>query len=139
MSVISAQSQRETELPGSTITDWVLRVGVAVFFFAVGFEKFTAGPRSEWIRIFAQIGWGDWFRYFTGMVETLGALLMLVPKATMAGTALLAAAMLGAILAHCFKLGDPFSSLIPLALLVLVVVVGRKLSSKPEGFTRIEL
>jgi putative oxidoreductase len=137
--VISAQSQRENQTQSSTITDWVLRIGVGVFFFAIGFEKFTAGPQSEWVRIFAQIGWGDWFRYFTGAVETLGALLMLVPKTTLAGTALLAAAMLGAILAHCFKLGDPFSSVIPLALLVLIVVVGRKLSSKPEGFTRIEL
>jgi len=137
--VTSVESQRDAQPGSSAITDWVLRIGVGVFFFAVGFEKFTAGPRSEWVRIFAQIGWGDWFRYFTGAVETLGALLILLPKTTLAGTALLASAMLGAILAHCFKLGDPFSSVIPLVLLVVVVIVGRKLSSRPEGFTRIEL
>jgi len=137
--VTRVESQRDPHPQGRAITDWVLRIGDGVFFFAVGFEKFTAGPRSEWVRIFAQIGWGDWFRYFTGVVETLGALLMLLPKTTVAGTALLGAAMLGAILAHCFKLGDPFSSVIPLALLVVVLIVGRKLSARPEGFTRIEL
>jgi putative oxidoreductase len=137
--VIGVRPQPESYPQSSSITGWVLRIGVAVFFFAVGFEKFTAGPGSEWIKIFAQIGWGDWFRYFTGAVETLGALLMLVPKTTLAGTALLAAAMAGAILAHCFKLGDPFSSIIPLLLLLAVVIVGRKLSRRPEEFTRIEL
>lgn len=137
--MIGAKPQLEFGQQRSPITDWVLRVGVGLFFFAAGTEKFTAGPHSEWIRIFAQIGWGDWFRYFTGGVETLGALLLLVPRLTMAGTVLLACSMIGAILAHCIKLGDPFSSIIPLALLVIILIVGRKLTAKPETFTRIEL
>ena len=119
------------------------RLGAADRFCRVLFcgwiEKFTAGPGSEWITIFAKIGWGDWFRYFAGAVETLGALLMLVPRTTLAGTSLLACAMLGAILAHCFKLGGPFASVIPLGLLVITLVVGRKLSAKLESITRLEL
>jgi putative oxidoreductase len=137
--LISAKPQREPVPQRNFITDWVLRIGIAFFFVAVGTEKFTARTGSEWIKIFAQIGWGDWFRYFTGAVETLGALLMLIPRTTLAGTVLLASAMLGAILAHCFKLGDPFSSIIPLVLLVIVVVVGRKLSAEPDNFTGLEL
>lgn len=102
--MLATKRQLETEPRQSSITHWVLRAGVAFFFVAVGAEKFSADPHSEWIRIFARIGWGDWFRYFTGAVEILRALLMLVPKTTLPGTALLASTMLGAILAHCFKL-----------------------------------
>lgn len=137
--MIGAKPQLEVEPQRKPITDWALRIGVGVFFFAAGIEKFTAGPHSEWIRIFAQIGWGDWFRYFTGGVETLGALLLLVPRLTLPATFLLACSMIGAVLAHCFKLGDPFSSIIPLVLLVIIVIVGRKLSARPGTFTRIEL
>lgn len=78
-------------------------------------------------------------RYFTGAVETLGGLLMLVPKTTLAGTALLASAMTGAVLAHLLVLGDPFSSIIPLALLALIVALGWKLSRKPEEFRGLDL
>jgi uncharacterized membrane protein YphA (DoxX/SURF4 family) len=117
----SSSPQLAPEPQRNPITDWVLRIGVGLFFLAVGIEKFTAGPKSEWIAIFAKIGWGEWFRYFTGAVETLGALLMLIPRTTIAGTALLASAMMGAILAHCVELGDPFSSIIPLMLLAIIV------------------
>lgn len=137
--MLGVKTQSEPQPQRNPITDWVLRIGFAAFFFAVGIEKFTAGPRSEWIQIFAKIGWGDWFRYFAGAVETLGALLMLIPRFTLAGTGLLASAMVGAILAHCFKLGDPFASIIPLALLVVILIIGRKLSAKPESFTSLEL
>ena len=136
---MSSHPQLAPEPPRRPITDWVLRIGVSLFFLAVGIEKFTAGPRSEWIEIFARIGWGDWFRYFTGAVETLGALLLLIPRTTLAGTALLASAMIGAVLAHCFKLGDPFSSIIPVGLLVIIIVVARKLSTRPESFTGLDL
>jgi putative oxidoreductase len=137
--MMAAKPQLKLEPERKPITDWVLRIGVAFFFVAVGLEKFSTNLRSEWIKIFEQIGWGQWFRYFTGVVEMLGALLMLVPKATPVGTGLLASAMTGAILAHCFKLGDPFSSIIPLVLLVLILAIGWKLSHKPEEFTHLEL
>lgn len=137
--MFATKPQLEPASQKSPITDWGLRIGVALFFFAAGIEKFSQNPKSEWITIFARIGWGDWFRYFTGVVETLGSLLLLVPRTTLAGTALLASAMVGAILAHLLVLGDPFSSIIPLVLLALIVAIGWKLSRKPEEFTGLDL
>ena len=137
--MFATKPQLEPDPQKNPTTDWVLRIGVALFFFAVGIEKFSHNPKSEWMTIFARVGWGDWFRYFTGVVETLGGVLMLVPKTTLVGTGLLASAMLGAILAHLLVLGDPFSSAIPLVLLVLIVVIGWKLSRKPEEFTHLKL
>lgn len=137
--MVGTQPQMEPEKGKRPVTDWVLPFGVALFFVAVGVDKFIAAPQSEWGSIFAKIGWGDWFCYFTGGIETLGALVIFIPKTTLAGTALLASAMLGGILAHCFKLGDPFASIIPLVLLVIVVIVGRTLSSKPEEFSGLGL
>ena len=119
------------------ITDWVLRVGAALFFVAVGLDKFGAG--SEWPGIFARIGWGDWFRYTTGVVETAGGLLMLVPRTTRVGAVLLACTMLGAIAAHVLKLGDPSVSIIPAALLIVIVALGWKLSEAPDEYGGLKL
>jgi hypothetical protein len=35
---------------------------------------------TEWVGLFRQIGLGQWFRYFTGAVEILGGVLVLVPR-----------------------------------------------------------
>ena len=66
--------------PRSAIGDWTVRGGVALFFLIFGMEKFSADPGSHWVLLFQQIGAGAWFRYFTGVVEVLGALLVLIPR-----------------------------------------------------------
>jgi len=119
------------------ITDWILRMGVALFFVAVGLDKFAA--KSDWPRIFARIGWGEWFRYTTGVVEALGGLLMLLPRTTRLGAALLACTMLGAIGAHVLALGDPAVSIIPAALLIIIVALGWKLSEGPDEYGGLRL
>ena len=98
------------------VTNWVLRIGVAGFFVLVGLDKFSQNPRSEWVGIFHQIGFGAWFRYFTGAIEVGGGLLFMWPAATRIGAVLLVSAMAGAIVAHLTVLHDPGSSVIPLAL-----------------------
>ena len=37
------------------------------------------------MKFFDQVGVGQWFRYFTGLVEVFGALLVLIPKTAQAG------------------------------------------------------
>ncbi len=39
---------------------------------------------------FAAIGWGQWFPYFTGLVDMVGAVLLSVPRLTCYGAAALA-------------------------------------------------
>jgi putative oxidoreductase len=79
---------------------WILRIVLAALFLFEGVGKF---PDSRlWLRIFEQIGFGQWFRYFTGIIEVVGALMLLVPKATLVGVGLLVCTMVGALLVHCW-------------------------------------
>ena len=64
----------------SNLIDWGLRLLVAAVFLYEGTDKF--GSRRLWIRLFADIGIGQWFRYATGIVEVVGGVLMLIPRAT---------------------------------------------------------
>ena len=59
------------------ILSWVASILVALIFLSEGAAKF---PESRlWLRVFDQIGFGQWFRSFTGVVEIAGALLLIVP------------------------------------------------------------
>ena len=125
--------------PRLKITDWVIRAAVAFVFVSSGLEKFGIGGGREWVGIFTQIGWGDWFRYLTGVLEVLGGVLLMIPIASTAGVALLVACMVGAIVAHIFKLGDPFSSIINILLIVAIVFAGRKPKPESEEIASLEL
>jgi putative oxidoreductase len=103
---------------------WVVRIGVALLFVGIGIDKFDARPNSEWVGIFARIGLGQWFRVATGWVEIAGGVLLLAGATRRLGTAILAATMLGAAVAHLTVLGDPFSALIPLVLGGIAVGIG---------------
>jgi uncharacterized membrane protein YphA (DoxX/SURF4 family) len=76
--------------PRNAIGDWVLRGGIAVVFVLFGAEKFQSDPGSPWGKLFQQIGAGQWFRYFTGVVELLGGVLVSIPWTATAGLVLLA-------------------------------------------------
>ena len=88
-----------------------------------GLDKFPSRPGSEWVHIFEQIGLGQWFRCFTGVVEVGGALLVLFPKTAFAGFAALAVAMFGAVLAHLLALHDGLLALVPAILCVALTVI----------------
>lgn len=118
---------------------WIIRAAVAFVFISSGLEKFSIGPASEWIRMFAKIGLGEWFRYFTGALEIAGGLLLLVPFAARAGAALLVLCMAGAIVCHIFILGDPFSSIITAALIVAILAAARQPTPESEEMTTLEL
>jgi putative oxidoreductase len=94
---------------GSRVTDWALRVSVALAFFVAGTDKFSAG----WIQPFEIIGLGQWFRYFTGCVEILGGLLFLVPPLTTVGAVMLISTMIGAMITQAFILHHPMDALFP--------------------------
>lgn len=54
---------------------------------------------------FALIGFGQWFRYVTGIIEIAGAVLLWVPGLTFVGAGLLTCTMIGACIAHISVLG----------------------------------
>jgi len=96
--------------PRSALIDWMLRGGIAAAFVLFGVEKFPAD--SEWVKLFQEIGFGQWFRIFTGVVEILGGVLVLIPWTATAGLALLACTMASAALILTFLLGRPGDSFV---------------------------
>jgi len=96
----------ETGEQPSVFGDWLLRGAIGLGTMYVGWAKFAS--TGEWVGIFHQIGLGDWFRYFTGVVEILGGLLVLIPRAAVAGLALLAITMACAALIDALILRVPF-------------------------------
>jgi putative oxidoreductase len=101
---------------------WLLRAGVALLFISVGSNKFAA--HSPWIQIFAQLGFGQWFRYFTGVLQIGGGVLVLIPRTFALGIVILACTMAGAMASWIFLLGAPLNAMIPGALLLGLLFVG---------------
>jgi uncharacterized membrane protein YphA (DoxX/SURF4 family) len=94
---------------------------------------------TYWIELFAQIGIGQWFRYFTGGLEMICAVLLLIPRTSAIAAALLACIMTGAVLTHLFILRDGYAVIFPgFPLLILIAVAwNRRLASaRDEGTWR---
>jgi hypothetical protein len=68
------------------------------------------------------IGLGQWFRYFTGVIEIAGAVLLWIPGRQVVGAALLGATMVGAVLTHLLILGPSAVPSIILGLLAAAVL-----------------
>ena len=105
------------------LLSWIVAILLAVIFLSEGAAKF---PESRmWLRLFDQIGFGQWFRYFTGVVEIAGALLLVVPATRFVGVALLACTMCGALLVHALimGIGPPTAGVVMLLLLLVAIGV----------------
>jgi putative oxidoreductase len=100
-----------------TIPGWLLSALLALVFLAAGSLKLMSRPVT--VHEFAQVGLGQWFRYFTGILEVSGAIALLIPSLARWAAALLAAVMFGAIVAHLLRLHTPPT--LPAMLLVLVL------------------
>ena len=103
---------------GRTIGLWVLRVLLGAAFLAAGGAK-LAGAQAM-VEIFQKVGIGQWFRIVTGLLEVSGGILLLIPRLTFYGAALLLVVMVSAVTAHLTVLGGNPAP--PLILLVLNAV-----------------
>ncbi|MFZ2158566.1 MAG: DoxX family protein [Bradyrhizobium sp.] len=84
------------------ITLWLLRILVAALFFLTASMKLSGQPMM--IENFDMVGLGQWFRYFTGVLEVMGAVAVLVPVASVMGAVLLLLVDIGAFFAQAFIL-----------------------------------
>jgi putative oxidoreductase len=98
---------------------WAFQVLAAAQFFLTGLDKLGDAPPM--VQLFEAVGFGQWFRYFTGAVEVSSAVLLLMPALAAIGAALLTLTMIGALVAHATVL--PFSPFKAIALLVMVSIV----------------
>jgi len=80
-----------------------LRLASAGILLQTLFFKFTAAPES--VYIFSTLGAEPWGRLFSGVMELIASILLLVPATRFLGALLAIGIMAGAILSHLFVLG----------------------------------
>jgi putative oxidoreductase len=101
--------------------DWALRAIIFVVYFYFASGKLKAAENAPWVVLFKQIGFGQWFRYFTAVVEIIGSLLVLFSRTVELGLAVLGAVMFGAILIDLLVLRHPGDAFIPFSLLCAMI------------------
>jgi putative oxidoreductase len=100
---------------GTTWLLWTLQIMAAALFLFSGTLKVTGAVAM--VQMFSDLGIGQWFRYATGTIEIVSAILLLVPSLALIGAAILAVTMAVAVLTHLFVIGG---SPLPAAILFLI-------------------
>jgi putative oxidoreductase len=98
---------------------WGIQAVTAAMFLAAGVSKLAGVPAM--VQAFDVIGVGQWFRYLTGGIEVVAAVLILIPSLASFAAIALAATMIGAIVAHLFILGG--SAAVPILLLASTTLI----------------
>ena len=104
---------------GRVVTLWTLSGLVALAFVAAGTSKLAGA--AAMVDLFDKVGLGQWFRYFTGLLEVAAGIGLLVSRYAFYAAVLLAIVMVGAIIAHLTVLGS--SPAAPAILLVLSGII----------------
>jgi putative oxidoreductase len=76
---------------------------VSLAFLAAGLSKLAGAEMM--VQVFDTLGFGQWFRYLTGLVEISAVILLWLPGKRAWGAALLVATMLGAVASHFLIIG----------------------------------
>jgi putative oxidoreductase len=121
---LSEESQPSKAL---NVTLWILQALAAAAFLMAGGTK-LAGAEMH-VAMFEKIGLGQWLRYFTGSLEVISAVLLLLPKTAGIGAALLTATMAGAVATQLLIIGGSPLPAIMLLLITSVVAWYRRADS----------
>ena len=103
---------------GRVIALWLLSGLVALIFLAAGSAKLAGA--AAMVDMFSKVGLGQWFRYFTGVLEVGAAVGLLMPRYASYAAAVLAIVMAGAIVAHLTVLGE---SAVPATVLFVLTAI----------------
>jgi putative oxidoreductase len=103
---------------GAAIALWVVQIALALMFLFAGGSKLIGAPAM--VAMFNAVGWGQWFRYVTGAIETTAAITLLVPSAAVFGAILLIPTMIGAVATNLILGQSPVP---PLVLLVVASAI----------------
>ena len=102
---------------GRLLTLWILSALVALTFLGAGAAKLAGA--AVMVDLFAKVGLGQWFRYFTGLLEVAAGIGLLISRYAFYAAVLLGMVMVGAFIAHVTVLGSS-----PAAPVVLFVLTG---------------
>jgi putative oxidoreductase len=100
-----------------SILAWILAVFLALVFIMAGGIKLISRPNM--VQEFAQIGFGQWLRYLTGILEVSGAIGVLIPKVRFWAALQIAAVMAGATITNLAILHLPGTARLTGVLLAL--------------------
>ena len=99
-----------------TIGFWLVKILLAALFIFTGGAKLAGLPAV--VDVFERIGFGQWFRYFTALLELSGAALLLWPSTAAIGALVLALVSVGAFLAQLFVLHEDIIHTIVMAVIL---------------------
>jgi uncharacterized membrane protein YphA (DoxX/SURF4 family) len=108
-------------MKAKTIVSWIVAVLLALAFVGAGTAKLTSQPMM--VTNFAAWGFPGWFLYVTGAIEVVSAIMILIPRTALIGTALLICTMICALLTHLTH-GQAAMIGAPLVLLLLLILFG---------------
>ncbi len=104
------------------IISWILQITAAVILLQTLYFKFTAQPES--VELFTKLGVEPWGRIFTGVIELMAGILLVLPRTKILGALLGICLMAGAIFSHILVIGiqsqGDGGQLFMLAVIVLV-------------------
>lgn len=108
--------------PGAVrnVAGWILCFFLAFVFLLFGGAKLFGIPAM--VREFDNVGLGQWFRYFTGILEVTGAIAVLIPKYSRWAASLLVVVMCGALVAHFTVLRSSPAAAAAMLVIALIVV-----------------
>ncbi|HEY4381435.1 MAG TPA: DoxX family protein [Acidobacteriaceae bacterium] len=114
---------------GRLIILWTLSVLTALAFIVAGGSKLVGTPAM--VVIFDKVGFGQWFRYFTGVVELTAGIGLLIPRYALYGALALVVVMIGAIIAQLTVLEHSLGAPVVLLLFNGIIAYLRKPAQLP--------
>jgi len=85
-----------------TIAIWALRAALAALFLFAAVMKLIG--QSMMVQEFDAVGLGQWFRYFTGALELVGGIAILIPSLSVPGALVVLLVDIGAFFAQAYVL-----------------------------------
>jgi uncharacterized membrane protein YphA (DoxX/SURF4 family) len=113
--------QTSTAAKIGNIVVWILQILLAVQFVLNGWALFG----GDFVAKFEDIGFGQWFRYFTGVLEIAAAIGLLIPRICGLAALGLAGIMTGAALTELFLVtnGGFDDAMMPIIFVVWALVI----------------
>lgn len=108
--------------PLEKVVSWVLQLGIISVLGYAAYLKLS--DHSAEVALFSALGMEPAGRYIIGFLEALACVLLLIPQAAVHGAILTFGIMIGALLAHCTKIGFiGFTPIAAVSLMILSVVI----------------
>lgn len=114
---------------------WALQILIGLFFVVASAAPKLLGEAFA-VQIFTEIGAGEWFRYFVGVVELAGGIGLLVPRFAGAAALGLVGLMIGAAYTQVTVFDAPSTTVTPVVLGVLCAGIAWVRSSEIAGTFR---